>query len=102
MGFALPLVLGTLPSDIIRQVDDYAVYVIAAMVYNSFGVSRFFPKFFNDATHKFNNLAYYIIKGNLASQGYAAAQGAFGDSFLGPLVGAYVAVQGQKFIESGV
>jgi len=102
MGFALPLVLGGLPSDIIKQMDDYAFYVIAAQVYASFGFSRFLPKVINDLTARLNNLAYYIVKGNLAAQGFAAAGAAISDSTLAPFVGAFLAVKGEKFIENGV
>jgi hypothetical protein len=102
IGFALPLILGQLPGETLKQMDDYAVYVVAAQIYHSFHFPSFFPQQFNNLTGKLNGIAYYIVKGNVAAQGYAAAAGAIGGSQLAPYVGAYVAVQGARFIESGV
>jgi hypothetical protein len=101
MGFALPLVLGGLPSDIIKQMDDYAAFVVAAQIYNSFQLHKYLPGWFTQITSKLNSVAYYIVKGNLAGQGYVAAQAAIGDSTLAPFAGAYFAVQGHKFVEFG-
>lgn len=101
MGFALPLVLGGLPSDIIKQMDDYAMYVVAAQIYNSFQLHKYLPVWFTQITAKLTAVGYYVVKGNLAGQGYVAAQGAIPDSTIAPFVGAFFAVQGHQFVENG-
>ena len=102
IGFALPLVLGKLPGDVLSGMDAHAQTVIFAMVWDFLNVTRSAPAAVNDVLRYFQQLCYSVVKANVCAQGYAAAGGAFGGSTLAPFVGAYVAVQGHNFVENGV
>lgn len=102
IGFALPLVLGGLPGDILKGMDDNAKIVFFAMVWDMLNVTKKAPAAVNNGLDYAEKLAYSIVKANVCAQGYAAASSALSGSFWAPFVGAYVAVQGAKMVEGGV
>jgi len=102
IGFALPLVLGGLPGDILKGMDHNGLIVFCAMAWDHVNIMAKAPKAVNDVLGHVENLSYSVVKANVCAQGYAAAGSALGGSFWAPFVGAFVAVQGASFIEGGV
>lgn len=102
IGFALPLVLGQLPSEVFRGLDDYCYLVASAMLVDALPYEDFLPDAIQMLLSYCISISYAIIKGNACAMGYVAVAGLTPDSFIAPLIGAHVAVNGHRFIESGV
>lgn len=102
VGLALPLLLGQMPSDILKGVDDYAQLVAGAMLLEHFLGMMTLPKPVDQILDHIVAVSYAIVKGNAAAMGYTALQGACPGSYLAPAAGAYIAVNGHRLIENGV
>jgi len=101
-GFFVPLVLGQLPSKMLKDFDQYFKILIGAQVFVAVVYDRLFPgdiqKHFNAVT----NFAYSVIKGNAAGYGYVLVSTALGNSIAAPFIGAYLAVNGHRILEKGI
>lgn len=102
VGLALPLLLGQMPSDVIKGLDDYAYLVVGAMVVDKIPYHKVFPRSVDDVLDAVINACYAIMKANALVMGYIAFDAATGDSIAAPMAGAYLAVNGHRLLERGV
>jgi hypothetical protein len=101
-GFVLPLCLGQLPSSTWKTFDSYCWTLLVAALYALFIQPRFIKKEIQAWLDKPIDVAYAVIKANAAGAGFVLTAKAIPDSFVAPLVGTFLAVNGHKFLEHGV
>jgi len=101
-GFALPLVLGALPSKMYSNFDSNICTIVAAIIFTTCIVDRIIPADMQKYMSKINDFAYCIVKGNAAGHGFVMVAAAVPDSQIAPFVGAYIAVNGHRLLEKGI
>jgi hypothetical protein len=101
LAFVMPLMLGSLPSGMMKEVDHYAQVVIGAMIFELVPLGSIHPKL-NTLVGQLCNISYNIVKANACAAGYGAFAKAFPGSMYAPFLGAFVATNGHKFIENGM
>lgn len=102
VGFCVPLILGKLPSDIFRGVDEYVYLVAAAMIVEAIPYEKYTPAFVDIALLKCQEFSYAIVKGNACAMGFVALQQLTPNSLIAPLIGGYIAVNGDRLLENGL
>jgi len=101
LAFVMPLMLGSLPSGMMKDVDHYAMLVVGAMIFELVPLSSVHPKLAN-AVNQFASMSYCIVRANACAAGYHAFAKAFPGSQYAPFLGAFVATNGHTFIEQGM
>lgn len=97
--FLLPLILGLLPSLVMKECDKYMVlYAIAMAVYLYFPTSTKISKFM--AVPK--KIAYAVFFANACCTGVIQGRQAFPESNTAPVVLGFLAVTGGLMLENGV
>lgn len=102
IAFVIPMMLGGLPSDMMKNMDEHAKLVLIAMAVDMMidfdRISSTLGMIVDEAC----KMAYAIAKANACAAGYAAFGSAFAGSHMAPFLGAFVAVNGHRFIEDGI
>jgi hypothetical protein len=101
LAFVMPLMLGGLPSDGMKNMDKSAWLVVYAMIFEMVNVGGVHPRL-GDLVDRCCGWSYSIMKANACVAGYAAFKAAFPGSTWAPLLGAFVATNGHNFIEKGM
>lgn len=101
LAFVMPLMLGGLPSGMMKDIDHYAMLVFWAMMFDYVPLGKIHP-FLDDAVDRLAGLSYCIVKANACAAGYHAFGKAFAGSMAAPFLGAFVATNGHQFIEKGM
>lgn len=102
LAFVMPLILAGLPSDMMRNMDDYARVVVTAMVVDAVIPFDAIHPVLGNLVDRCCSLSYAIMKANACAAGYAAFGNAFAGSIMAPFLGAFVATNGHRFIENGM
>jgi hypothetical protein len=101
LAFVMPLMLGSLPSGMMKDVDHYAMLVVGAMIFELVPLGSVHPKL-EVLVSQCCAWSYAIVKANACIAGYAAFSKAFPGSVWAPFLGAFVATNGHHFIEKGM
>jgi len=101
LAFVMPLLLNGLPSQMMKDMDHFAMMVVAAIVFDKLLDSVSVP-YVNDMVDMAADLSYGIMKANACAAGYTAFATAFGGSVCAPFLGAFIATNGHKFVEEGM
>lgn len=101
LAFVMPLMLGSLPSGMMKDVDHYAMLVVGAMIFELVPLGAIHPKI-DALVTQCCAWSYCIVKANACAAGYSAFAKAFPGSMWAPFLGAFVATNGHLFIEKGM
>jgi len=101
LAFVMPLMLGSLPSGMMKDVDHYGMLVVGAMIFDMIPLGNIHAQL-EKAVNTFAGWSYCIVKANACAAGFHAFQKAFPGSTYAPFLGAFVATNGHLFIEKGM
>lgn len=101
LAFVMPLMLGSLPSGMMKDVDHYAMLVVGAMIFEMVPLGNIHPQI-EKLVNTCAGWSYCIVKANACAAGYHAFAKAFPGSTYAPFMGAFVATNGHLFIEKGM
>lgn len=101
LAFVMPLMLGSLPSGMMKDVDHYAMLVVGAMIFELVPLASVNAKL-ADMVAQLAKISYCIVKANACVAGYGAFSKAFPGSQYAPFLGAFIATNGHTFIEKGM
>jgi hypothetical protein len=84
-----------------KDIDHYALLVFCAMCFDYVPLGKIHPAL-DKLVDRLAKFSYAIVKANACAAGYHAFGKAFAGSMVAPFLGAFVAVQGHRFIENGM
>jgi hypothetical protein len=84
-----------------KDIDHYALLAFSAMCFDYIPLGKIHPAL-DKLVNRLAALSYCIVKANACAAGYHAFSKAFAGSVVAPFLGAFIATNGHRFIESGM
>lgn len=101
MHLCMNLVMGKMPGQGLRSLDECLKMCFFALMYVKFVANAAVPENMGNWLGHAYDLSYSIVKGNAAAAGYAIGASALSGNTAGGFLGAYIAVQGHRLLEHG-